>query len=157
MPSSECANISFLALARHACERAHVHGQTDRTRRSETACRTFLQLGIMFSNANIYPQDMRTKRAGRPHTSGLHAGFPRFPPHGACQATESPKTPQCEVLTRFPRPLTLPAPFGLTVLRTYARTRRRSSRPSQRERRPRCVPLFAEQLYKNLRSDQKPT
>lgn len=40
------------------------------------------------------------------------------------------EAPRCEVLTRFPRPLTLPAPFGLTVLRTYARTRRRSSRPS---------------------------
>lgn len=84
--------LFFFALA-PARVRAHTRTTwTDGARRSESACRTFLQVGITFSNANIYPQDMRRKRAGRPRTGGPRAGLPRFPPRGVCRGDREPRS-----------------------------------------------------------------
>lgn len=160
MPSSECGNISFLALARHACERAHVRGQTDRQTGGAEAK---LHVGHSCSSGSCFQRQIfihrtceRSVQDGRIQAACTQAS-PASRRMACARRPRAPKHRGVKFSPGFPRPLTLPAPFGLTALRTYARTRRRSSRPSQRERRPRCVPLFAEQLYKNLRSDQKPT
>lgn len=79
VPSSECANISFFALARHACERAHVRGQT---RRAEAK----LHVGHSCSSGSCFQTQIfihrtceRSVQDGRIQAA-LRAGFPRFPP-----------------------------------------------------------------------------